>query len=134
MTQRIFKMDCYKDVRGLFDILPENCVRIVKDTISADVLHWVDDKNGYHRENFPRVDWCGKDRVVRPPDYSRYVGKLGLFFDESIDEYVFRRLAKVDNNSDTPFYSFRVSEKSKVDENGFREFRPLTDDEKADLA
>lgn len=66
MTQRIFDIENEKDMVDLWDILPENIYKLMKDEYQAFLL----DKNGEYiitvPHHFININWHDKTEIARP--------------------------------------------------------------------
>ena len=84
MTQRIFDIDNEKDMADLWDILPENIYKLVKDEYQASLL----DKNGKYIFTVPyrliKINWHDKTEITRPMQEATEadIGKLCYFWDD----------------------------------------------------
>lgn len=74
---------------------------------------------------FDSLDWK-ECMVKRPFNYWDYVGKIGIFYDKESDALMIGKLESINLEDDSPFKR----------SGGFRykHFRPLTEQEKAELA
>ena len=84
MTQRIFDIENEKDMADLWDILPENIYKLVKDEYQASLL----DKNGEYIFTVPyrliKINWHDKTEITRPMQEATEadIGKLCYFWDD----------------------------------------------------
>lgn len=84
MTQRIFDIDNEKDMADLWDILPENIYKLVKDEYQASLL----DQNGEYIFTVPyrliKINWHDKTEIIRPIEEATGadIGKLCYFWDD----------------------------------------------------
>jgi hypothetical protein len=126
MTQRVFKMDNKKDVKDLFNILPDEVTKVkVSDIHRSLQLYSNTGMIEYIRAI--NIDWCGLEEVCRPVDYSQYVGKYGVFSDyPDFSNPILSRLIEV--KPDGYMYPYKASGDK------YNYFRPLTNKEKANLA
>jgi hypothetical protein len=121
-------MDNEQDVKDLFDIFPSYAASISCEDGNCCLRNYV----GAPIVNisYIGIDCCGKTEVRRPVDYSQYIGKYGLFScqpDQSIKEF-----GILDEKTIYPDYPY-VGRVGNTYSN-YRYFRPLTDEEKANLA
>lgn len=80
MTQRIFDMDNPRDVKDLFNLLPN---KIQKIRWASEANIFIDDENN-------TVEFCGliciawrdKTEITRPMNESQLIGKLCWFWDK----------------------------------------------------
>lgn len=92
MTQRIFDIENEKDYTDLWDIIPENIVRIRKGYKSEDGLYYYnfyDTKciESLYETAFLLINWHDKTRITRPVKEAteQDVGKLCKFWDNDED-------------------------------------------------
>lgn len=84
MTQRIFDIENEKDMADLWDILPENIYKLVKDEYQASLL----DQNGEYIFTVPyrliKINWHDKTEITRPIQEATKadIGKLCYFWDD----------------------------------------------------
>ncbi len=77
MTQRIFNAKDDKDVKELFDLLPD---RIVKAIPGYDVVEFYNDSHiSIWEIAILNINWNGLTEIHRPVSYEKYIGKLGIF-------------------------------------------------------
>lgn len=83
MTQRIFKAYDDNDVRELFELLPDYVIKLrcERETGHADMR----DNKGEYRgvAHCLNIKWGDLTEIQRPEDYSKYIGKLGIFGDDN---------------------------------------------------
>ena len=81
MTQRIFDIENKKDMQDLWNILPDDALKICKDVMGCQV--WENRKEiGYTLEMI-KINWHDKTEITRPVDYERMIGCVGWFWDDS---------------------------------------------------
>lgn len=80
MTQRIFDVDNPQDIKDLFDVLPNNIVKI----------KWMPTKAGLFDNcglmlptDLFRIAWRDKTEITRPVDESNLIGCLCWFWDDN---------------------------------------------------
>lgn len=91
MTQRIFDIENEKDMADLWDIVPENIYKLMKDEYQASLL----DKNGEYIFTVPyrliKINWHDKTEITRPIQEATEadIGKLCYFWgdDEEFKGY-----------------------------------------------
>lgn len=86
MTQRIFDVEYEKDMADLWDIVPENIVRIRKGYKSEDgyYFNFYDTNNttGFYETLFLNINWHDKTEITRPIQEATEadIGKLCEFW------------------------------------------------------
>jgi hypothetical protein len=89
MTQRIFDIENEKDMQDLWDILPDDINKIVKDKYQASLC----DKNGKWIFTIPyrliKINWHDKTEITRPIQEATKVdvGKICVFWDDEDEKY-----------------------------------------------
>jgi hypothetical protein len=87
MTQRIFDVENEKDMADLWDIVPENIVKIRKGYKSEDgyYFNFYDTNNttGFYETLFLNINWNDKTETTRPIQEATEadIGKLCVFWD-----------------------------------------------------
>ena len=127
MTQRIFDIENEKDMTDLWDILPENIYKLVKDEYQASLL----DKNGKYIFTVPyrliKINWHDKTEITRPIQEATEadIGKLCYFWDddEEFKGYAILTLKDVAGgkpyymaDGDTPYKHCRRLTKQEIEE------------------
>lgn len=79
MTQRIFDVDNPQDVKDLFDILPNNIVKI--KWVPTNKVDLFDNCGLKSSTGLFCIAWRNKTEITRPVDESRWIGKLCWFWD-----------------------------------------------------
>lgn len=83
--QRVFDVENEKDMQDLFDILPDDILKIEKDvTDEGNQCDVYIGKDYYCRPLFINIDWHDKTEIKRPmPEATEAdVGKLCIFYDD----------------------------------------------------
>ena len=77
MTQRIFDIENEEDMKFLWDILPDDALKICKDVMGCQV--WENRKEiGYTLEMI-KINWHDKTEITRPVNYEDMIGCVGWF-------------------------------------------------------
>ena len=106
MTQRIFDIENEKDMTDLWDILPENIYKLVKDEYQASLL----DKNGKYIFTVPyrliKINWHDKTEITRPMQEATEadIGKLCYFWDDDEEFKGYAILTLKDVAGGKPYY------------------------------
>lgn len=106
MTQRIFDIENEKDMTDLWDILPENIYKLVKDEYQASLL----DKNGEYIFTVPyrliKINWHDKTEITRPIQEATEadIGKLCYFWDDDEEFKGYAILTLKDVVGGKPYY------------------------------
>lgn len=80
MTQRIFDIENEKDMQDLWDILPDDALKICKDVMGCQV--WENRKEiGYTLEMI-KINWHDKTEITRPVDHEDMIGCVVYFYNE----------------------------------------------------
>lgn len=126
MTQRVFDIDNMQDVKDLFNILPDYVIRLRREDVT-DNVEMFDDKNEWRGTlHSIKINWRDKTEIKRPVDYSKYIGKLGWFWNsQDTDEADIGILISLRDNH----YKY-VRRNSTLNYNSFR---PLTLEETKNL-
>lgn len=110
MTQRIFDIENEKDMADLWDILPENIYKLVKDEYQASLL----DKNEKDIFTVPyrliKINWHDETEITRPIQEATEAdsGKLCKFWNNSGEEYAtYGILLKKWNDNGIIFYTLK---------------------------
>lgn len=124
--QRIFDIENEKDYADLWDILPDEVVKIVKDG-----RYWDDKYNKYKRKDgsdytagrLLNINWHDKTEIARPVNYEDMIGCVG-WFDGCGDEIGLGILTKVAPNDEDGYFflknnniwckTFRPAKKSEL--------------------
>ena len=80
MTQRIFDVDNPQDIKDLFDILPNNIVKI--KWVPTNKVDLFDNCGLKSSTGLFCIAWHGKTEITRPVDKSQWIGKLCWFWDK----------------------------------------------------
>lgn len=100
MTQRIFDVENEKDMQDLWDIVPENIVKIRKGYKSEDGYYYnFYDTNyieGFYETAFLIIDWHDKKEIKRPIQEATEadIGKLCRFWNDESEDF-FGRLGHI---------------------------------------
>lgn len=106
MTQRIFDVENEKDMADLWDIVPEDINKIVKDEYQASLC----DKNGKWIFTVPyrliKINWHNKTEITRPIQEATEadVGKLCYFWDDDGEYKGYAILSLKDVAGGKPYY------------------------------
>ena len=93
MTQRIFDVENEKDMADLWDIIPENIIRIRKAYKSEEGYYYnfYDTKNitCIYETAFLLIDWHDKTEITRPIQEATEddIGKLCYFWEKNFYHY-----------------------------------------------
>lgn len=79
MTQRVFDVNNPQDVKDLFDILPNNIVKI--KWVPTNKVDLFDNCGLKSSTGLFCIAWRNKTEITRPVDESRWIGKLCWFWD-----------------------------------------------------
>ena len=80
MTQRIFDMDNPQDIKDLFDILPNNIVKI--KWLPTNKVDLFDNCGLKSSTGLFCIAWRNKTEITRPADETQWIGKLCWFCEE----------------------------------------------------
>ena len=86
MTQRIFDVDNPQDVKDLFDILPNNIVKI--KWVPTNKVDLFDNCGIKSSTGLFCIAWRNKTEITRPIDETKWVGCLCWFADDTDNEYI----------------------------------------------
>lgn len=106
MTQRIFDIENEKDMADLWDIVPENIYKLVKDEYQASLL----DKNGKYIFTVPyrliKINWRDETEMTRPIQEATEadIGKLCYFWDDDEEFKGYAILTLKDVAGGKPYY------------------------------
>lgn len=85
MTQRVFDTNNKKDMADLWDILPDECMRIVTrngifETCHGETIYY----NNIDFKHIIKINWHDKTEITRPMPEAKFddVGKLCVFWNE----------------------------------------------------
>lgn len=81
MTQRIFDVDNPQDVKDLFDILPNNIVKI--KWVPTNKVDLFDNCGLKSSTGLFCIAWCNKTEITRPVNESKWIGCLCWFWDDN---------------------------------------------------
>ena len=81
MTQRIFDVDNPRDVKDLFDIVPDRYIRITRDEYN-NMRIWSTDCGVDFFAPFA-INWHNKTEITRPVDETKLIGCLCWFWDDN---------------------------------------------------
>ena len=93
MTQRIFDIENEKDMTDLWDIVPENIIRIRKGYKSEDGYYFnfydTKDTTGFYETLFLNINWHDKKEITRPIQEATEadIGKICYFWDGDGEDY-----------------------------------------------
>lgn len=81
MARRVFNMESEKDVKELFELLPENTERILRTL--CDNMRLEDMRHNFigNISMAIKINWGSKQTVTRPVDKTKWIGKLCRFWD-----------------------------------------------------
>lgn len=114
MTQRIFDIENEKDMADLWDILPDDVVRIYLEQIECFELPRCmadfSDKSKDFFTKYIKINWHDKTEIKRPIQEATEadVGKLCVFWDDERFLY-FGILDKIENYNKENWYRYRGS-------------------------
>lgn len=119
MTQRVFDVNNPQDVKDLFDILPNNIVKI--KWVPTNKVDLFDNCGLKSSTGLFCIAWRNKTEITRPVDESQLIGKLCWFTGSGATcEYIGVLKAIVKNRSD----------KYQMENSGFYSYcRPVRRDE-----
>lgn len=106
MTQRIFDIENEKDMVDLWNILPENIYKLVKDEYQASLL----DKNGEWIFTVPyrliKINWHDKTEITRPIQEASEadIGKWCCFWDNCSEDVTIGKLSVIVQDRGKPSY------------------------------
>jgi len=110
MTQRIFDIENEKDMQDLWNILPDDALKICKDVMGCQV--WENRKEIGYTLEIIKINWHDKTEITRPIQEvtEQDIGKICVFydgFDETDNEHdIYAVLYKIENQSkNTWFYT-----------------------------
>lgn len=86
MTQRIFDVNNPQDVKDLFDILPNNIVKI--KWVPTNKVDLFDNCGLKSSTGLFCIAWRDKTEIARPVDESQWIGKLCRFVDDDETNYI----------------------------------------------
>ena len=86
MTQRIFDVENEKDMRDLWNILPDDVVIVVKDESHG----WAKNYCKFKRDDYSdktagtlfNINWHDKTEITRPVNYKNMIGCVVYFYNE----------------------------------------------------
>lgn len=113
MTQRIFDIENGKDMADLWDIVPENIVKIRKGYKSEDgyYFNFYDTNNttGFYETLFLNINWHDKTEITRPIQEANEadIGKLCVFWNDANRIY-YGVLAYLRYSREKPYYAINV--------------------------
>ena len=87
MTQRIFDRKNVKDMADLWDILPEEVVKIEKDKTNSEYCIYIYSYSAIQKTKILKINWHDKKEIIRPiPEVTEAdIGKLCYFWDDNED-------------------------------------------------
>lgn len=91
MTQRIFDANNPEDVKELFGLLPDDCFSIEKtegENGFPNKVSMVFDMRSLGIWHALKIEWHDLTEIKRPVDYSKWIGKLGWFWDFAHEERI----------------------------------------------
>lgn len=127
--QRVFKATDPKDVKELFELLPDNIVKISRKTF--EIIGGIKTKRRIFLSNkegdtasldLLHIDWDGLTEIHRPTSYEKYIGKLGYFTDSDRRAWTLSLLREVNDGKFMAHHGVT-----------FSNFRPLTLEEAKEL-
>ena len=84
MTQRIFDIENEKDMADLWDILPDNIVKIKQRfQDGSEIVYYT--TNGscvFDRMRIININWQDKTEITRPINYENMIGCVVYFYNE----------------------------------------------------
>ena len=83
MTQRIFDIENEKDMQDLWDILPDDVIRLKKNEPNTEYCVYVYSDLANFITKMLKINWHDKTEITRPVDYERMIGCVGWFWDDS---------------------------------------------------
>lgn len=100
MSQRIFDMENEQDVKDLFDLLPDEAIKIIKPSYAKFGLLYtsIDSPAGGVLDGI-NIKWGSHVSMMRPVDKSKWIGKLCWFWDGNPDDYVIDFLQNINENN-----------------------------------
>lgn len=100
MAQRQFDMENEKDVRDLFDILPDEAIKIIKPLhVKFGLLYTsIDSPVGGVFDGI-NIKWGSHVSMMRPVDKQKWIGCLCWFWDDNPDHYVIDFLQTINENN-----------------------------------
>lgn len=128
--RRFFNISNERDVRDLFDILPDNVMKLEK-IINNDGIKVVYDRDCYETTDLLKILWGDKLEVTRPKAEATNedIGRLCIFWDDKEEEYDFccSILLRIDEREAPYIYIPRGNDV------GFKHCRRLTKEEIEEL-
>ena len=101
MTQRIFDVENEKDMADLWDILPDDIVRIYTEQIECfdkprTMVEYLDTQKDFF-SGFIAINWHDKTEITRPIQEATEadIGKLCKFWDSNPNCYSFGIMTKI---------------------------------------
>lgn len=134
MTQRIFDVENEKDMADLWNMLPDDVVRIYLEQIECFELPrcMVDfsDKSKDFFTKYIKINWHDKTEITRPIQEATEadIGKICAFW--SIEEIFFGELRHIENTDAGKYYEMSAPVAGNID---FLHCRRLTKQEIEDL-
>ena len=106
MTQRVFDVENEKDMQDLWDILPDDVVRL--SPVMGKATHIDFEKDEFNTILFA-INWHDKTEIRRPIQEVNEsdVGKLCKFWSDGTKEDIFGKLTEIDNKASN--YKYRMS-------------------------
>ena len=104
MTQRIFDMENEQDVKDLFDILPDNAIKIIKLKYADTGLMYSTSTNSTAGiMDGINIKWNRNTSIHRPVDKSKWIGCLCWLWDGDNNKKSIGILESIDNESQCPY-------------------------------
>jgi len=103
MIQRIFDVDNPQDVKDLFDILPNNIVKIKWQPTWYDKVGLVDNRGLMLLTELFCIAWHDKTLITRPVDETKLIGCLCWFADSGATCEYIGILNAIDENRDNKY-------------------------------
>ena len=123
MTQRIFDIKNEKDMADLWDILPEEVVKIEKDKLNTEYCVYICSSLAIHKTKILKINWHDKTEITKPIDYESMIGCVGWFWDNDDEEESLGVIAEynpetgfpfVKGNNGNTYFNFRPAKKSEL--------------------
>jgi hypothetical protein len=110
MTQRVFDIENEKDYTDLWDILPDDVVRIKKNEPNTEYCAFIYSDLALFINKMLKINWHDKTEITRPIQEctEQDFGKICVFydrFDETDDEPdIYAVLHKIENRGNNTWY------------------------------
>lgn len=132
MTQRIFDVENEKDMTDLWDIVPDNIIRIRKGYKSEDGYYFnfydTKDTTCFYETTFLIINWHDKTEITRPIQEATEadIGKICAFWEDGYNKPVYSELHSIEPNTTYKYIAV-------MDSNGYEHCRRLTKQEIEEL-